>query len=83
MLQDIFIGSVIHGNGGVTKARLQTGFFIGALCPFPRHACPETLESGPVGKRYFLPRPLDITENRTTLKLAGVDVSAVDGPWTV
>jgi hypothetical protein len=76
----MFIGSVTHGNGGVIKACLRTGFFIVAFCPFPRHACPEALESGPVDKRYFPPRPLDIIDNRTTLKVAGVDVSAVDGP---
>jgi hypothetical protein len=29
MLQDMFIGSVTHGDGGVFKARLRTGFFTG------------------------------------------------------
>ena len=37
MLHDMIIGSVAHGYGGVIKARLRTGFFIGAFCPFPGH----------------------------------------------
>jgi len=28
-VQDMFIGSVTHGDGGVFKARLRTGFFTG------------------------------------------------------